>query len=141
MSVHNRFQNTFHSSPTLEFLLNTLRSFIKISEPLPKPPKRKMRASPTLSFLSMPQYRHSFKVVFIFFVPHKIGLKKLFRIFFQNSNISSRRWNMTLSLVALCGVIPVPELQTLMPIFKPHKSQEENTGPILMKSCTNSNWL
>ena len=83
LCIHNLLQNIFHSSPTLAFLLDRLRNYIKISEPTPKPPKRKMRASPALKFLSMLQYRHSFEVVFFSFVSHKIGLKQLFRTFFR----------------------------------------------------------
>ena len=83
LCIHNLLQNIFHSSPTLEFLPNRLRNCIKISDPSTKPPKKIMRALPFLELLSMLQYRHSFEVVSIFFVPHKIGLKKLFRTFFR----------------------------------------------------------
>ena len=42
-----------------------------------------MHASPISKFFSMIQYSYSFKFVFIFFVPHKIGLKVLSGTFFR----------------------------------------------------------
>ena len=68
-----------------------------------------MHVLPTSKFLSMLQYRHSFKVVFIYFVSHKVGLKVrvLFRTFSQIFIIISRSWNVMFSLLAICGVFSV----------------------------------
>ena len=83
LCIHNPLQNIFVSSPTPRFWLNRLRNFIKISVTTPKPQNLKIHASPISTILSMIQYSHSFELVFIFFVPHKIGLKVLSGTFFR----------------------------------------------------------
>ena len=107
LCIHNLLQNIFDSNQTPGFWLKRLRNIIKISINTPKPQNQKMHASPTLKFLSMLQYSQSSEYVLIYFVSHKVGIKVLSRTFFQNRIIISGSWNMTLSLVSLCGVFPL----------------------------------
>ena len=83
LCIHNLLKNIFDSSPTPWFWPNMLRNFIKISVTTPKPPNKKMHASPTFKFLSMLQYSYSFKFVLTYFVSYKIGLKVLSGTFFR----------------------------------------------------------
>ena len=83
MVIHNLLQYIFDSSLTPWFWLNRSRNFIKISITTTKPQNQKMHASPTLKSLSMLQYSQSFECVLIYFVSHKIVLKKLSGTFFR----------------------------------------------------------